>query len=408
MSVEPVPDLPRLHPGPPAWVGDAFAVLLVVALAFAPLPGTEFRATTPLEWVLVLVPAVLIPLRRRWPLWILGACVAVYCALVVLGIVSPGATIATAVAMFGAANRVSRRTGFLAMVATILVIVATSLIVWQASGFDPRTVQIVLGIAFAGAAGDATKFRREYLQAVTERAIRAEETKDAEARRRVSEERLRIARDLHDAVAHQISVISLNAGVASAALESRPEKTREALGTIRAASRSVLGEIGDLLAVLRADDDAGAPAPQPELDALDALVTSFGRSGLDVVVRDDTVGRVPASVSRVAYRVVQEGLTDALKHGAERRAHVLLETDAGALRVVVTNPIAAPAAGAAPVPPSGYGLVGLRERVAAVRGTLDAGTVPGGFRLAAQLPVPDATSESAPGSTPTIPAEGPA
>lgn len=180
--------LPRLRTGPPAWVGDVVAVVVIVALAFVPMPGSEFRATTWFEWVLVLLPAVLIPLRRRWPLPILAACVVVYCTLLMLGVVSPGATVATAVAMFGAANRVSRRTGLIAIIATVVVIVVVSLLVWQVAGFDPRTIQIVLGIAFAGAAGDATKYRREYLQAVTERAIRAEETKDAEARRAVTEE----------------------------------------------------------------------------------------------------------------------------------------------------------------------------------------------------------------------------
>ncbi|MBN9215050.1 MAG: hypothetical protein ABS62_00245 [Microbacterium sp. SCN 70-200] len=387
------PDLLQPRTGPPAWVQDAFAIILMLALAFGPPTGTEFRAETPLEWVLVLVPIALIPARRRWPLWVLGACVLMYCALVLLGIVAPGVALAAAIAMFGAANRVDRRAGVISMFIGVALVIAAGLLASLGSTFDPRTVQIVLGLAFAGAAGDATKFRREYLQAVTERAIRAEQTKDAEARRAVSDERLRIARDLHDAVAHQISVISLNAGVASANLESRPEKTREALGTIRTASRTVLGEIGDLLAVLRADD-AGAPAPQPELDRLDELAASFRATGLDVVVRDDSDrARVPASVSRVAYRVVQEGLTNALKHGAERRAHVLLETDAANLRGVVTNPTSA----LTPLDevPSGYGLVGLRERVATVRGTLEAGTAPGGFRLAATLPIPPAAEPEA-------------
>lgn len=392
MTIDPVPHLPRLHAWPPAWVGDTVAAVLVVALALAPMPSPELRAQTPLEWVLVLLPAPLMLVRRRWPLSILAACVAIYCVLVPLGVVSPGATIATAVAMFGAANRVPRRVGFVAMATTIGAIVVVSVIVWLISGFDPRTIQIVLGIAFAAAAGDATKFRREYLQAVTERAIRAEESRDIEARRRVNEERLRIARDLHDAVAHQISVISLNAGVASAALEARPEKAREALTTIRVASRTVLGEIGDLMAVLRADEADAAPTPQPALDRLDDLVASFRASGLDVAVRVDVdTGALPASVSRVAYRVAQEGLTNALKHGTEHRAHVLIERTGEGLRVVVTNPTDVTggthaAAGRAPSG-GGYGLVGLRERVAAVRGRIETGMTPGGFRLAVIVPL---------------------
>lgn len=205
----------------------------------------------------------------------------------------------------------------------------------------------------------------------------------------------RIARDLHDAVAHQISVISLNAGAASTALEARPEKAREALATIRSASRTVLGEIGDLMAMLRQGDGEVAPAPQRSLDSLDDLVVSFRASGLEVAMRvEGDVDTVPASVSRVAYRVVQEGLTNALKHGTERRAHVLIERVGEGLHIVVTNPCDSSAAARTTETDrgGGYGLVGLRERVAAVRGTVEAGLTPGGFRLSALLPIAEQVS----------------
>lgn len=385
-------DLPRLHPPPPAWLSDLVVAALIFALAFAPFPGGEFRASTPLTWTLVMLPAVLLPFRRRWPLVLLAAMTLVYCVLLLLGVLSGGAVLAVGVAMFGVANRVSRRTGLVSMIVAEAAVIGASLLSSIGTAFDPRIVQVVLVIAFAGAAGDASKFRREYVQAVTDRAIRAEETKDAEARRRVSEERLRIARDLHDAVAHQISVISLNAAVASAALESRPEKAREALATIRAAARAVLGEIGDLMAVLRAGgDDGDGLSPQPDLTQLDQLIGSFDESSLDVVVRTEGMPVVlPASVSRIAYRVVQEGLTNALKHGAEHRAHVLLDGSDDALRVVVTNPVS-PASGG-PETIGGFGLVGLRERVASVRGSMAAGHTPGGFRLAATIPIPEEVS----------------
>lgn len=163
------PDLLQPRTGPPAWVQDAVAIVLLLALTFGPPAGTEFRAETPLEWVLVLVPIALIPLRRRWPLWVLGACVLMYCSLVLLGIVAPGVALASAIAMFGAANRVDRRAGVISMFVAVALVIAAGLLASLGSTFDPRTVQIVLGLAFAGAAGDATKFRREYLQAVTER-----------------------------------------------------------------------------------------------------------------------------------------------------------------------------------------------------------------------------------------------
>jgi signal transduction histidine kinase len=227
---------------------------------------------------------------------------------------------------------------------------------------------------------------------VEERARRAEETREAEARRRVTEERLRIARDLHDAVAHRISVISLNAGVASSSLETRPEKARDALATIRTTSRDVLGEIGAMLSVLRAPDEA-AVLEQPGLARVPEVVESVRVAGWDVVVRDE-IGTdaeapgIPIGIGIVAYRVVQEGLTNVVKHGTTRRAHVLMRRDGDVLEVVVTNPLDRLPEPAEAPPTSGFGLIGLRERVDAVCGELDSGLAPGGFRLAARLPLP--------------------
>ncbi|MBM3716528.1 MAG: sensor histidine kinase, partial [Actinobacteria bacterium] len=233
--------------------------------------------------------------------------------------------------------------------------------------------------------------RRAYVEAVEERARRAEQTREAEARRRVTEERLRIARDLHDAVAHRISVISLNAGVASSSLETRPERAREALATIRTTSRDVLGEIGAMLSVLRAPEDA-APQEQPGLARVAEVVESVRVAGWEVAVRDEVgpdadAAGIPMGTGIVAYRVVQEGLTNAMKHGTTRRAHLLIRRDGEALEIVVTNPLdRLPVSD--PPPTSGFGLIGLRERVEAVRGELEAGLAPGGFRLAARLPLP--------------------
>ncbi|KXC05716.1 sensor histidine kinase [Microbacterium hominis] len=184
-------------------------------------------------------------------------------------------------------------------------------------------------------------------------------------------------------------MISLNAGVASAALDSRPERAREALSTIRTASRDVLSQIGGMLSVLRADETT-ALREQPGLARLPELVESVRVAGLDVVLRDERGDLadtpLPLAVDIVAYRVIQEGLTNALKHGAGARAHVLLRLEDDALEVVVTNPVDR----SLPVesgPASGFGLLGLKERVGSVRGRLESGVAPGGFRLAARLPI---------------------
>ena len=246
----------------------------------------------------------------------------------------------------------------------------------------------ILGLAaFAAAFGDGVRSRREQLAAITERAETAERTREAEARQRVSEERLRIARDLHDAVAHQIAVISLNAGVANSSLGRDEDATRESLQIIRAASKTVLAEIGSLMTMLRAEDeDEAAPAPLPGLGQLDELLGTFREAGLAVDVRiEGTLDRVAGAVDTVAYRIIQEALTNAHKHGAEHRAHVLITVADMTLTVVVTNPVRPRTQDVAGG--SQLGLIGLRERVAAIGGQISATPALAGWRLSATLPL---------------------
>lgn len=380
--VDPRPRLPRA-------AGDVIVAALVLMLTFAPSPGDAYQPPAPLTIGLAVVAVLALPLRRRWPIPVLAGVVVLFAVAAFTGALNPGLALAVAVGMFGVTNRLTRGAGFVATAVTVGVVVGLSLVAVLPE-WDPRVIQYGLTILIGAAIGDATRSRRDYITAITERAERAEQTREAEARRRVSEERLRIARDLHDAVAHQISVISLNAGVASSALGSRPERAEEALATIRSAARTVLGEIGDLMDVLRADESAEpsavGTAPQPSLDQLDRLVQGFRDSGLDVTVRTEgDLRAVPGAPSRVAYRVVQEALTNAHKHGAEHRAHLLLTTGEDALTVVATNPVDDAVRDAALG--SRLGLTGLRERVASVRGTVETGPVPGGWRLLARLPI---------------------
>ncbi|WP_082376301.1 sensor histidine kinase [Nocardiopsis sp. NRRL B-16309] len=374
----------------PPWVKDLIAAALVAVPVFVPFPGDD-----PPEGVLaiaaVLAPALVLPLRRRWPIPVLLVCLALYGLAALSGTFAPGVVFATSIAMFGVAHRSTRRTTVIAAAFAVLTTVLLSPVSGLGGLLDPRNLQFAATIAFATAAGDASRSRREFIRAMTERAVRAEQSRDAEAKRRVTEERLRIARDLHDAVAHQISVISLNAGVATSAMDTRPEKSKEALGSIRTAARTVLGEIGDLMAVLRADGDESAAGvtPQPGLSRLDELVRRFGEAGLSVHVRlEGDLGRVTGAVDLVAYRVIQEALTNAHKHGAEHRSHVLIEVQDQHVRIVVTNPVLpAPQDPPAVEPLGGHGLTGLRERVASVRGTVETGQMPGGYRVAATLPL---------------------
>lgn len=370
-------------------MGDALAVILVVSSFFLHGARQQPGSASAVALIAIVAAAVLLLVRRRWPIFVLAGCVSLYGLAAATGTVAPGIVLAVAIATFSLADRSTRRVTIIAAAITAAAVFVLSVVGAVVSAADPRMVQFVLAVALAAAAGDATRSRREYIVAITERAERAEQTREAEAKRRVSEERLRIARDLHDTVAHQIAVISLNAGVASSSLES-PERAQEALSTIRSASRTVLSEIGDLLALLRTQDPEAQPlTPPPGLGRLDELVEQFARSGLSVRLRvEGDVRRVAGATDLVAYNVIQEGLTNALKHGGDRRAHVLVEVRDDQVSLVITNPALSPAPGSdVGGTRVGHGLVGLRERVASVRGVVETGIAAGGYRLAATLPL---------------------
>jgi signal transduction histidine kinase len=377
----------------PPWIGDLVAAVFVLGPALAIYPGSAAQTGNLVGVIAGVGGALAMLLRRRWPIPVLAACIALFGLAAFSGTIAPGLVLASAIAMFAVAARNDRRRTIIIAAVAAVTLVGLGLLSGIGGVFDPRTFQLAVTIAFAAAAGDAARSHRAYIDAITERAVRAEETRESEARRRVAEDRLRIARDLHDTVAHQISVISLNAGVASSALESRPEAARDALATIRSAARTVLGEIGDLLEVLRAEsDDAPSTAPQPGLDRLDELIGRFAESGLDVTVRvEGDLERLPEAVDRVAYRVIQEALTNAHKHGSEHRAHLLVEVTTDAARIVVTNPISSAPESRderrADDDRGGHGLLGVRERVASVRGTVESGPDGVGYRLAATLPI---------------------
>ncbi|GAB3597122.1 sensor histidine kinase [Microbacterium tumbae] len=374
-----------VQPRAPWWLSDVLLTVVIVAAPFAPSPVREFAPTGTAGWVLSLIPIVVLPWRRRWPIAVLLALLAVFAAAAFTGTLSPGAGLAVSAAMFQVTVRGPRRRALIVAACVVPGIVLLSLPAVWGSVFDPRVLQFGLVVAFAAAAGDGLRSRREYVLAIMERAERAEQTREAEARRRVTEERLKIARDLHDTVAHQIAVINLNAGVASSAIDIRPEKVEQALATIRAAGRAVLGEIGDLLAMLRSDDDPDT-APQPGVDRLDDLLAQFRTVGMEATLRTEgDLVAVDGAPGRVVYRVVQEALTNAHKHGAEHRAHVLIVV-AEEVTVIITNPVGdQPERDAGP--PSGFGLTGLRERIAVVRGSLEAGSTPGGWKLTARIPL---------------------
>ena len=366
-------------------VRDAIVVVVIVAFAVLPIPDDLYRARGLLV-IPALLPAAAMLVRRRWPL--IALAVSLLCAILIAtaGIIAPSALLAAAVSAFTVVDRRGRLIGLIAVVTAALVAYASNGLALGGNLFDSTALQFVVLILLGGALGDATRSRREVVAGITERAERAEQGRDDEARRRVVEERVRIARDLHDVVAHQISVISLNAGVASSALETRPERAREALTTIRSASRTVLADIGGLLALLRSDDaeDVRSLHPQSGLAEVDALIARFTAVGLHVdLERAETTAALSPASDHVAYLVLLEGLTNAHKHGADATVAVSMGTDDDALVLTLSNPLRAE-----PSDPtvSGHGLRGLRERVTAVRGQVTTDDTDGRFVLSVRIP----------------------
>lgn len=222
------------------------------------------------------------------------------------------------------------------------------------------------------------------------RAVRRRDAAAAAAQRRaeaaVGDERARVARELHDVVAHSVGIMVVQAGAAEQVIDRDPAAAREALGTIRATGKAALVDLRHMLGLLRTGGDHQGPAPQPDLDALDGLVTRVRGAGLPVEVEVEGERRpVGPGVGLAAYRVVQEALTNALKHARGSHATVRLRFEPEALEVTVIDDGGSSNGTAG----AGQGLIGMRERVLAHDGDLDAGPIPGGgFRIHARLPLP--------------------
>ena len=349
-------------------------------------------------------PAVLV-LRRRWPLGVLAVTLA--CGLVYAARTYPEGPSQLAVypALWTVALTLPRRTAWLAATVTAVAVAAAELFLYGDTMFDGEPLYAAVTVFAAMWWGEAVRARRAYVAELRDRAERAERTRDEEARRRVDEERMRIARELHDVVSHTIGVISVQAGVAAHLLHRRPDKAADSLAAIRQASDEALGELHAMLGVLReADGDGGrAPlTPAPGLAELDVLVAQAAGAGVEVTVSlEAEPRRLPSAVDLACYRVVQESLTNVVRHAGASRAEVTVTHHDGQVVVEVTDDGRAGSGGVRggrrgpPDGPgngngagSGQGILGMRERARALGGSLEAGPRPGGgFRVQATLPV---------------------
>jgi signal transduction histidine kinase len=264
---------------------------------------------------------------------------------------------------------------------TLAVLGLASIAVNPFGPFGGGVVVLPFMVAVVVVAGIAVANRRAYVESIRARA-------EQDARRRIDEERLRIARELHDVVAHTMATINVQAGVAVHVLPTRPEAAADALQAIKAASKEGLRELRAILNVLRQADDADPTQPAPGTAQLETLVDGARRAGLETTLSvTGTPIPLPAAVDLAAYRIVQESLTNAIRHAGPAQATVSLCYGDDELRIDVADTGRGKLAGVVSEG-AGHGLAGMRERAAAVGGSVETGPSPGGgYRVAARLPL---------------------
>jgi signal transduction histidine kinase len=294
-------------------------------------------------------------------------------------------------ALYWLAVHTDRRTARIGLASTAALLITTALV------FDPsyhhpqslKTVGPAFWVLIPIAWGTAARLRADYLEAVHARAEIAERTREEEARHRVAEERLRIARELHDVVAHHLALANAQAGTAAHLQRTHPQQVQKILDDLSGTTASALRELKATVGLLRQADDPDAPLePSLGLDRLPGLTAAFATAGLKVDVTTEGEARpLSPGVDLTAFRIVQEALTNVTKHAASDTAHVRLVYSHHRLTIMVTDE-GATTVPAAPAPGHGFGLIGMRERALSVGGRLKADhRAEGGFEVSTDLPL---------------------
>ncbi|MEU9188944.1 sensor histidine kinase [Streptomyces sp. NPDC048484] len=380
--------------------------------------GSTLSPPSAAAYFVAVVSCAVLPLRHRTPLTAMAVTTASGVLAPFLGLLLSPLIVAPAVITaysYSLTARTERRAASAVALVSVALLVASTPLFGALSWKDASRVGAVAAFPLmAGVLGHSAQNRRAYLAAVEDRARRAEKSRDSEARRRVAEERVRIARELHDLVAHQITLANAQATVAAHLFDTRPEQTRKSLQELVATTRDALDDLRATVGLLRQSGDAAAPAePAPGLSRLPMLLESFRRADLEVSLHQEGTARpLPPGVDLTAYRIIQEALTNVTKHAGSGSARVRLAWNRDRVTITVaddggaarTAPIASTGPGASPVSdrPPGYGLIGMRERATAVGGHLSAGRRPeGGFLVSAELPLPPAkgTTQRTDGAT---------
>lgn len=364
-----------------AIVLDAGAAVALTAVLLSFALGKQHPAASvsgPAVWLIEATVGLPVAVRRLWPIPAFVVALAGSLAAAILGLdygyfASVAATLyVVAVSRPGALRLSASRIGLIGGAAVLAAAVT-------GSHSDAGTAVVIGVAAIAGAwtVGRAVRERRAYIQAEAEQL----------ANRAVSDERLRIAREMHDVVAHSMSLIAVKAGVANHVAPARPEETIDALRVIEDTSKAALGEMRRLLGVLRSEQpEEDELAPAPSLDDLPELVRRTSSAGVEVELRLDAADRVPAGVGLSAYRIVQEALTNVVRHAAPAHCQITITAQDGEVHIEVTDD-----GPHQPIQPTrqatGHGLAGMRERALVCGGQLTAVPLADrGFQVRARLP----------------------
>jgi signal transduction histidine kinase len=409
MDHPPRPLAERLSPRQRALIDTVVAVLVYAASAGEIAAGGPTAPSGP-AWVAARSLAVAaacasLPFRRRFPTTVLGI------VTVAVGFVNGAGgppdlkgggggllVLAVPLAVYPVALASSRRRAALEVGAAVVAIEVGGLV--ALGGPDWGATLPGLALAAVGwLAADHARTRRAFINGLVERAAEREREREERARRASTDERLRIARELHDVVAHAMSIIAIRSGVARMALQIRPQEAGEALGIIEDTSRQALQELRSIVGVLRGTDTDTTPAqrePAPGLADLELLLAQIGEAGVPVHLRvEGEPRRLPPGVDLSAYRIVQEALTNVVRHAAPATAELTMRYLPAEITIEVTdNGRSSPraSAGGQSANGSGHGLIGMRERVALYGGKLQAESTPTGFLVLARIPTAQAAT----------------
>ncbi|OIJ67320.1 sensor histidine kinase [Streptomyces mangrovisoli] len=379
-------------------IRDAAPPLLITVAAVPASAMADGRWTQPSLANVAWVALACLPLlwRYRRPVQVVAAVVAVQITQVTVGGNSVMVAVPAIVALYTVGLLRRPRTAWISGTVAAMTLAASGTVLARPAAISGDMLVWFDVLMLATGAGVAVRSRRERLASIEARAVHAEETREAEALRRVAEERVRIARELHDVVAHHITLVNAQAGVAQHLVRTDAEKAYRALGAIKDTSRAALEELRATVGLLRRSDDDTplSLVPAPGLGDLDTLVDGFRKAGQNIRLdRTGELRQLSPSTDLAAYRIIQEALTNTHKHAGAAHAHVTLAYGEQTLQITVADDGRGTAKQGSG---TGHGLIGMRERATAFGGTLTAGPAPhGGYRVHAELPLPQPPKDTA-------------